>query len=122
MIRRPLRPVRLRPATMSRRVPRGFALLEALLALLLFALGLLAACATLSASLRATHQALLTSRAVDLAADHVEDLHAAPSDADTDALFEAARRRVDSILPSPAREAALELMRIGGAFRIREAP
>lgn len=100
----------------------GFALLEALIALLLFALGLLAACATLTSSLRACHQALLAGRAVDLAADHVEDLHAAGPHTDVDALLAAATRRAEHELPQPALDAALELMRVGGAFRAVEQP
>lgn len=100
----------------------GFALLETLVALLLFALGLAGACATLVASLRATHQALLAGRAADLAADYVEDLHAAAADADFAALLGAAQQRANGSLPAPARDTALELMRIGGAFRATESP
>lgn len=101
---------------------RGFALLETLLASLLFSLGLLAACGTLTASLHATHQGLLASRAADLAADYVEDLHAAAADADTDALLVLARQRVEATVPAPARDMALELMRLGAAFRSPEQP
>lgn len=99
---------------------RGFALLETLAALLLFAMGLLAACATLAASLRASHQALLASRAVDLAANHVEDLHAAPAGADLEALLATARQEAAS-LPAPASDMALELMRLGSLFQVHDA-
>ncbi len=47
----------------------GFALIDTLVALLLFAVLVLAAIAMLLQGMRATHAAALTGRAVDLAAD-----------------------------------------------------
>ena len=53
---------------------RGFALTEALIALLLLAMSLLGAGATLVESLAASRAALLESRASDLAGDLAESL------------------------------------------------
>ncbi len=100
----------------SRR-PAGFALFETLMALLLFAVALMAACATLGHSLRATHQAMLATRAVDLAADFVEELHAQPAQASLDALAASARERVNAVLPAPARDSALELIELAVTLR-----
>lgn len=101
---------------------RGFALLETLIALLLFAMGLLGACSALTASLRATHRALLASRAVDLAADYVEDLHAAAADADLDLLLATAQQQARTSLPATEQQTALQLMQVGGVFRAAGQP
>jgi Tfp pilus assembly protein PilV len=54
----------------------GFALVDALVALLLLAVVLLASMAALLKGMQATHGAVLTGRAVDLAADLLEQHHA----------------------------------------------
>lgn len=77
----------------------GFAMLDVLVALLLLALTLTGACLTLLQTLRATHEALLATRAVDLAADLAEELQDAASAAQVDAVLEAWRGRVGAVLP-----------------------
>ncbi len=99
------------------RHPAGFALFETLIALLLFAVALMASCATLGHSLRATHQAMLATRAVDLAADFVEELHAQSPATSIDTLAATARDRVGATLPAPARDAALELIQLAVTLR-----
>lgn len=77
----------------------GFAMIDVLVALLLLAVTLTGACATLVQTMRATHGALLATRAVDLAADLTEELHDATSVAEADALLTAWRARVSATLP-----------------------
>ncbi len=87
----------------------GFAMIDALIALLLFAVGLLAACAALAHGMRATHTAVLGGRAVDLAADLAEDRRGLAAD-EAGAAFIAWQARVDLALPAPARDLAFELV------------
>jgi Tfp pilus assembly protein PilV len=77
----------------------GLAMLDVLVALLLLALTLTGACVTLVQAMRASHGALLATRAADLAADLTEDLQTARSPAQADALMAAWRRRVALDLP-----------------------
>jgi Tfp pilus assembly protein PilV len=86
----------------------GFAMIDALVALLLFAVGLLAACAALAHGMRATHAAVLGGRAVDLAADLVEDTRGLTGE-EAAAALTAWQARVDLALPAPARVLAFEL-------------
>ena len=92
------------------RTSTGFALIDALVALLLFAVVLLAAIATLLSSMHATHQAVLTGRAVDLAADFLEERRALPAGAAGDSLLDAWNERVQSELPAAARDTASRLV------------
>jgi Tfp pilus assembly protein PilV len=87
----------------------GFAMIDALVALLLFAVGLLAACAALAHGMRATHAAVLDGRAVDLAADLAEDRRGLTADEAAAALL-AWQVRVDLALPAPARDLAFGLV------------
>jgi len=87
----------------------GFAMIDALIALLLFAVGLLAACAALVHGMRATHGAVLGGRAVDMAADLAEDIRGVDADA-AGAAFTAWQARVEAALPLPARDLAFELV------------
>lgn len=84
-------------------------MIDALVALLLFAVGLLAASAALVDGMRATHSAVLGGRAVDFAADLTEDTRGL-SEEDAGAAFMAWQARVDAALPAPTRELALELV------------
>lgn len=77
----------------------GFAMLDALIALLLLAMVLTGTCVTLIQTMRATGAALLATRAVDLAADFTEDLRGVTSVAQADALLVAWRARVATLLP-----------------------
>ena len=78
---------------------RGFAMLDVLIALLLLAVTLTGACATLIHTMRSTHDALLATRAVDLAADLSEELkHLAATMAPEEAVG-AWRERVRAALP-----------------------
>lgn len=77
----------------------GFAMLDVLAALLLLALTLTGACLTLLQTLRASHEALLATRAVDLAADLAEELQGAASAAQVDAVLSDWRTRVRAVLP-----------------------
>lgn len=74
-------------------------MLDVLVALLLLALTLTGACLTLLQTLRASHEALLATRAVDLAADLAEDLLGATSVTQVDTVLAAWRARVGSVLP-----------------------
>jgi Tfp pilus assembly protein PilV len=87
----------------------GFAMVDALVALLLFALVLLAAIAALIQGMRATHAATLTSHAVDLAADLLEQRRALPEGAAPDALLAAWNDRLQQELPPAARPTAQAL-------------
>jgi Tfp pilus assembly protein PilV len=77
----------------------GFALIDVLIALLLLAIALLGACAALVQTLRATHGAMLTTRAVDLVADLGEDLQSVTSITQRRTVFTAWRSRVATELP-----------------------
>ena len=66
---------------------------------LLLAVTLAGACATLIHSMRATHGALLATRAVDLAADLTEVLRDATSVQEAGLMFEAWREQVQVALP-----------------------
>jgi len=88
----------------------GFALIDALIALLLFAVVLLAAMAALLKGMHAMHDAALTGAAVDLAADLLETLRAQPSGAPLQPLLDAWTTTVDSTLPADARGQALALV------------
>src|SRR5688572_108339 len=77
----------------------GLAMLDVLVALLLLAIVLTGACATLMQTMRQVHGALLATRAADLAADLAEELRAAASAAQIDAAVAAWRTRVASTLP-----------------------
>jgi Tfp pilus assembly protein PilV len=77
----------------------GFAMIDVLVALLLLAITLTGACATLVAAQRSTHSALLATRAVDLAADLAEELHTVTSITEIDALVAAWRGRASAELP-----------------------
>ena len=88
----------------------GFAMIDALVALLLFALVLLATIAALIQGMRATHAAALTGHAVDLAADFLEQQRALPGDTDAAALLTAWNERLRAELPEPARSAAQALV------------
>lgn len=74
-------------------------MIDVLVALLLLAVSLAGACATLIQTMRATHGALLTTRAVDLAADLTEELRGATSVTEAGMMVEAWRGRVRAILP-----------------------
>lgn len=77
----------------------GFAMIDVLVAMLLLAVALTGACATLVQTMRATHAALLATRAVDLAADLSEELRQAASLDETRVLLADWRSRVATALP-----------------------
>lgn len=77
----------------------GFAMLDVLIALLLLATTLGGACVTLIQTMRSTHSALLTTRAVDLATDLVEEARHIQSTETATALLVAWRARVGETLP-----------------------
>ena len=89
---------------------KGFAMIDSLVALLLFALVLLGAIAVLIQGMRATHAAMLTSRAVDLAADFLEQRRALPPGASVEPLFTAWNERLLEVLPEATRATATELV------------
>jgi hypothetical protein len=78
--------------------------------LLLFALMLLGAIAVLIQGMRATHAAMLTSRAVDLAADFLEQRRALPPGAEVAPLFTAWHARLREVLPQAAQATATGLV------------
>lgn len=89
---------------------KGFAMIDALMALLLFALVVLAAIAALLQGMRATQAAVLTGHAVDLAADLLEQRRALP-DATTQALLLSAwNERLQAELPPASRPVAQVLV------------
>jgi Tfp pilus assembly protein PilV len=88
----------------------GFAMVDALVALLLFALVLLAAIAALLQGMRATHAAALTGHAVDLAADLLEQRRALPAGVAADAVLAAWNDRLRQELPAAARPTAQALV------------
>jgi len=88
----------------------GFALIDALVAMLLLAVALLATMAALLRGMHATHEAALTGRAVDLAADFLEERRAQPPGAALDPLLTTWSERVSSTLPDGPRDTALSLV------------
>jgi hypothetical protein len=74
-------------------------MIDVLVALLLLALALTGACATLVQTMHSTHSAFLATRAVDLAADITEQLHGVSSNTEANALVAAWRTRVSTELP-----------------------
>lgn len=74
-------------------------MLDVLVALLLLAVALTGACATLVQTLRATHAALLATRATDLASDLAEDLQGIESDEQAGDVLETWRGRISAVLP-----------------------
>jgi len=88
----------------------GFAMVDALVALLLFALVLLAAIAALLQGMRATHAAALTGHAVDLAADLLEQHRALPEGAAADTVLATWNDRLQQELPPAARPTAQTLV------------
>ncbi len=88
----------------------GFALIDTLVALLLFAVLVLAAIAMLLQGMRSTHAAALTGRAVDLAADFLEQRRALPVDGALDPLLAAWNERLRADLPPGAQGTAVALV------------
>lgn len=78
---------------------KGFAMVDVLVALLLLAVALASACATLIQTMRAMHGALLATRAVDLAADLTEELRGVTSATQAQSMVNAWRERVSVALP-----------------------
>lgn len=78
---------------------KGFAMLDVLVALLLLAVTLTGACATLVQTMRATHAALLATRAADLGADLGEDLQGVISAEQAEAVLGAWQGRIAAVLP-----------------------
>jgi type IV pilus modification protein PilV len=70
----------------SPRMQAGFALIDSLIALLLFATVLLAVLAVLLRAMHATHDAVQTGHTVDLASDALETRRAQPGSTGADAL------------------------------------
>lgn len=97
---------------MVQRRDTGLAMLDVLVALLLLALTLTGACVTLIQAMRASQDALLATRAADLAADFTEDLRRVQSQAQAEVLLTGWRDRVGSVLPvagmDPVSYASLE--------------
>ena len=94
----------------QQRTSTGFALIDALVALLLFAAVLLAAVAALLHGMHATHAAVLEGRAADLAADFLEERRALPAGASPDALLASWNARLQSELPASAQASATRLI------------
>ena len=88
----------------------GFALIDALIALLLLAVVLLAAIAALLRGMHATHDSVLTGRAVDLAADFLEQRRAQPDDMSLEPMLAAWNERLRDALPESSRATALALV------------
>lgn len=78
---------------------QGFALTEALVAILLLAIAMIGAAAALVDSLAGQRAALLQTRATDLAADLAEALRAAPDTGSVNAEIAAWRAQVGRTLP-----------------------
>jgi len=93
-----------------RQTDAGFVLIDSLVALLLLAVVLLAAIAALLRGMHSAHQAVLTGRAVDLAADLLEARRALPEQANPQPLLDAWHARVDAELPQGPRDTALALV------------
>lgn len=94
----------------DRKASAGFALIDALIALVLFAVVLLAAMGALLKGMHAMHEAALTGRAVDLAADLLEARRAQPQGAELELLLDTWNERVLSTLPEDSRGTALALV------------
>lgn len=94
-------------ATTSRSA--GFALIDALIALVLFAVVLLASMAALLKGMHAMHDAALTGQAADLAADLLEAIHAQPPGAPLQPVFDAWITEAQTRLPVEAHRVALSL-------------
>jgi len=94
---------------MARNTQQGFALIDTLIAALLFAVVLLAALAALLHGMRAMHSAALTGRAVDLAADLLEQHRAQPAGTAIEPLLADWQLRLAADLPADARATALSL-------------
>jgi Tfp pilus assembly protein PilV len=77
----------------------GLAMIDVLVALLLLALTLAGACALLVNTMRSTRSALLTTRAVDLAADLAEDLLAEGAATPSAGQLASWRAQVAAVLP-----------------------
>lgn len=77
----------------------GFAMLDVLVALLLLSVTLGGACVTLIQTMRSVHSALLTTRAIDLATDLLEETRHVRSSGTAASLLVAWRRRVGATLP-----------------------
>ena len=88
----------------------GFALLDALIALVLFAVVLLTAMAALLQGMHAMHEAALTGRAVDLAADLLERRRAQPEGAALQPLLDAWNQEAKVALPEEFRATAQTLI------------
>jgi Tfp pilus assembly protein PilV len=95
---------------MGRLSSTGFALIDALVALVLFAVVLLSAMAALLKGMHAMHDAALTGRAVDLAADLLEARRAQAQGADLQPLLDTWNARIQSTLPEDSRGTALALV------------
>jgi type II secretory pathway pseudopilin PulG len=89
---------------------RGFALLDALVALVLFATALLAAMAALLTGMHAMHEAALTGRAVDLASDLLEARRGQPPGAPLQPLLDDWNEQILDALPEEPRATALSLV------------
>jgi type II secretory pathway pseudopilin PulG len=90
---------------MPHRRDPGFALVDVLVALLLLAIVLTGTCAALIQAVRASGEALRTSRAADLAADLTEELRGASSVAQARTIVAAWRTRIPAVLPVAGLEA-----------------
>lgn len=77
----------------------GFAMFDVLVAVLLLAISLTGACLSLVHTLRASHAALLATRAVDLATDLSEQLRHVRSAGQATALLAASRAHMAAVLP-----------------------
>lgn len=88
----------------------GFALIDALIALVLFAAVLLAAMGALLKGMHAMHEAALTGRAVDLAANLLEAHRAQPPGAALAPLLAAFKEQIQSDLPADSHATALALV------------
>jgi len=99
----------------------GFAMIDVLVALLLLAVTLTGACATLVQTMRATHQALVATRSVDLAADLTEELLDVTSRAQADAVLIAWRNRVAVVLPVAEMDPR-EFASLTAAYELMESP
>ncbi len=88
----------------------GFALIDVLVALVLFAVVLLAAMAALLKGMHAMHEAALAGRAVDLAADLLEARRAQPQGAALQPLLDAFDEQLQRTLPEEMRSTATALI------------
>ena len=93
-----------------KQVHGGFALIDVLVALVLFAVVLLAAMAALLKGMHSMHEAALTGRAVDLAADLLEARRAQPEGAALQPLLDAFDAQLHDTLPEASRSTATALI------------